>query len=417
MASEKIINRLDDKLDEKQLVESANKICNGIPSTVDENSKSLSKGLFAGGKVFYFNPTEELRICDFVKNGDSVATVLGSCDFAIDSIFHGASDVLTFDINRFQYYPAMLKFKFLQNMPYDDYCSFFTDEDNECFLSKDMYEYLKMISSDNKDFYIFMDIFFNKLSNARLKVREDVKSDPFYNIVEDAMNDKLNSDSIYKKLIKLFRIKIDDDSTDMYLNFIFDRFGLSYSSPEILQLLHGIETNKFKNSYLENEYSYNLVKEILKDANIDFINSDISELVSNLKKVGYIDSSFKGFNSIYLSNVPEYIDGAYFVDVIIKRLSELLKDDGVIVYCCQGLSNDSLKRGKSSIDRIIYGSDNFISDSNPLNKIRLRNNINAYCLLRSLYDVSLDETKSLCLENGYEDSDSFVYVRKSNYLK
>ena len=42
MASEKIINCLDDKLDEKQLVESANKICNGIPFNLGTYMSLLS---------------------------------------------------------------------------------------------------------------------------------------------------------------------------------------------------------------------------------------------------------------------------------------------------------------------------------------------------------------------------------------
>jgi hypothetical protein len=42
----------------------------------------------------------------------------------------------------------------------------------------------------------------------------------------------------------------------------------------------------------------------------------------------------------------------------------------------------------------------------------LKNDIEGYNLLRKKYDIALDESESISLSNGYEDKDTFVYVKK-----
>ena len=81
--------------------------------------------MFQKGEIIYLNPTEQLCIKDAVKGADSVATVLSSGDFAIESVYHGVKDILTFDINKAQYYIASLKLAALQNMDNKSYNSFF----------------------------------------------------------------------------------------------------------------------------------------------------------------------------------------------------------------------------------------------------------------------------------------------------
>ena len=132
-------------------------------------------------------------------------------------------------------------------------------------------------------------------------------------------------------------------------------------------------------------------------------------MLGKLKEVGCLNSDFKGFQSIYLSNIPEYMSGKFFRSVIDNELMELLSDDGVIVYCCQGLSPKSLKDGvKVSEDEF----EDFFMDRDVISKTQQKNNIDGYSLLKKKYDVSVDEVPSMSMSNGFEDKDTFVYVKK-----
>ena len=60
-----------------------------------------------------------------VKDGDTIATVYGSGDFALDAVFHGAREVVGFDINEFQYPVGAFKTMSLEILSYSDYFTFF----------------------------------------------------------------------------------------------------------------------------------------------------------------------------------------------------------------------------------------------------------------------------------------------------
>lgn len=409
MSEIKINNLEKKKFSRSEIAKCAKDICNGIPSVIN-NKENMTKGLFDDGKIFYLNPTEELRMGDIVKPGRSTATVLASGDFAIDSIYRGAKDVLTFDINKFQLYPASLKIKFFQNMSYEDYCSFFSDEDNSKFMSIDTYNYLKKIAKKDKDLYAFMDIIFKHFFKARKSVRNNIKKDFLYNLIDEVNNGSMFDDTLFEEMVKKMGITIDDDSTDMYLNYVFNKFGFNYEAPEVLQLMHGLMTYKGRNNYLESEDTYNKTKSLIEDSRIKFVNCDVSNLKYKLKEVGCLNFDFKGFQSIYLSNIPEYMSGKFFRKIVDDELMELLSDDGVIVYCCQGISPKSLEDGR----RVAESNeiDDFFMDRDIISKSQYKNNIDGYSLLRKKYDVSIDEVPSMSLSNGFEDKDTFVYVKK-----
>ena len=411
MLETKIKNLESKQLSKKELISSADKICQGVPS-VANNKKNMTKGLFEDGKVFYLNPTEELRMKDIVKKDSTTATVLGSGDFAIDSVYNGVNNVLTFDINQFQFFPASLKLKFLQNISYNEYCDFFSDDDNTKFLSLKTYDLIKSISRFNPDLYCFMDIILNRINEARKKVRENITYDPFYEIINEVYNGSMFNDTCLEEFIKLMDIKVDENATDLYLNFIFNKFGLTYNAPEELQILHGLATYKNRDNYLENEESYNKTSQLIRDSKIKFVNCDVSNLKTKLKEVGYLNSDFKGFQSIYLSNIPEYMSGEHFYSIVNNELMDLLLDDGIIAYCCQGITSKTLKEGKKQLDREEDEIEDFFADRNPLNIIQLKNDVEGYNLLRKKYDIALDESESISLSNGYEDKDTFVYVKK-----
>lgn len=411
--SEVKINSLSG-INQINLVECANKICDGIDCDFNKESLNMCGDLFDSGKVFYLNPTEELRMGDFVKKGSRIATVLGSGDFAIDSIYHGVKNVTCFDINKYQYFPASLKIKALQYMNYEDYCNFFCDNKVDIkLLNMDMYEKIKDISENNEILYTFMDIIVKRFNEAKNRIKEDIINDPFYSIIHNMYVDNNTDSSRIKKFVEKFDECLIDNTSELYLSFLFSVFGIGYAPPEVISLFHGLETFKRKNSYLENECSFNDTKELISNSKIDFVNCDVSKLESILKNKGYVDSSFRGFQSIYLSNIPEYMRGDYFVNNVICKLMNLLEDDGIIVYCCQGVTKDDLHIGKSAVFDIINDPDNYIADRNPLNRIRLVNDICGYELLKQGdFDISLNEAESLCVDNGYHDKDTFIYIKK-----
>lgn len=379
----KNLSSVDRKKDIKKI---ADQICDGIMCSVF-NMDDMTKGLFSDGRVIYLNATEKLRMGDFVKEGDSVATVLASGDFALDSIYHGAKNVLTFDINKYQYYFANLKFSSIQNMEYNEYCSFFSDIGDNKFLSLDIYESMKKrIIFDN---YIseFMDVFINRFNDALKSVRRIIKKDVFY-------------DEIMKNL------NINEMS-DMDLNYIFAEFGNLYCSPAVLSILHGLIINNFENSFIEDEDSYRKTREMILNSRIGFIDSDISNLGDNIKYLNF-DSEFRKFDTIYLSNIPEYMSGEFFFDLIDSKLINLLERDGKIVYCCLGVDINRILTSNRCDAQYVFN----YSDVNPMRKIKLSNDVCAYNFLKEKYDIELSESDSLCNDNGFDNKDTFVLVKK-----
>ena len=51
--------------------------------------------------------------------------------------------------------------------------------------------------------------------------------------------------------------------TDIELNNLFSELGYSYKAPELLRVIHGLQTLKYCGSYLENEESFNNTKRII----------------------------------------------------------------------------------------------------------------------------------------------------------
>lgn len=404
------IKNLSGNSDVDSLIISANLICDGIEYDFNKESINISSELFDNGKALYFNPTEELRMGDIVKAGKKTATVLSSGDFAIDSIYHGVSDIICFDINKFQFFPAALKIKALQNMSYKDFYDFFTEKKfNSTFFDSSTYEKLKNDSENDIFLYAFFDTLLKRFNQEKELSIKKIKDDPFYYYL---MAGKNKDNSIYHQIFQRDDVDFNKISF-LFLDFIFSMFGTIYKPSNILKMFHGLNIIDSKNSYMENKDSFNYTKELICDSDIKYVNCDVSGLEEELIKLGNIDSSFRGFQSIYLSNIPEYMRGDYFINNVINKLMNILEDDGIIAYCCQGATIDDLNGGKNVVFDIINNKDNALADSNPFNRIRLVNNICGYELLkRKNYDVSLSEAKSLSIDNGYHDKDTFVYVKK-----
>lgn len=104
-----------------------------------KKGETLSNLLFENSPHFYVNPTERLIMGNYIEENDNVVSVLGSGDFALDSIYHGSKNIVTFDINKYQYYVAMLKYLAINGLSYDDFFTFFCDIKSEDYLSPELY--------------------------------------------------------------------------------------------------------------------------------------------------------------------------------------------------------------------------------------------------------------------------------------
>ena len=135
-----------------------------------ESDKSLCDGFYLHGSHLYVNPTEYMLIKDYVSEGDSVATVLGSGDFAFEAVHKGASEVFTFEINRLQYYMASLKTLALTSLTREEYLKFFTKVESDDFLSYRLYEKIRKhpLSSKSAIFSFWDDLFFELEESRRL---------------------------------------------------------------------------------------------------------------------------------------------------------------------------------------------------------------------------------------------------------
>lgn len=396
------IRKRDAEIDANKLLYDKKPVING--------SYDLSRYLFDNAPMVYLNPTEELLMGEIIDASAPCALILGSGDFAIDAIFHGAKHILTFDINRYQFYPASLKFKALQNMNYDEYWNFFSNPSSSKFLSPELYTKLKRRAINDSTLFAFYDVIMNK-RKSELKVLE--KHINKYPILKERFelnrNNEKNS-GIYT-------------SVDTFSETAFDRkLSLgdpTYTPSKVIRAHQGMAGTIVKNSYLENQKAFNLVKDMIKNANIKFIRSDVSKLRNSLEKVNYLNSSFNGFKTIYLSNVPEYLSGSEFLDTVENQLMPLLSKGGYIVYCCQGVSSKTLNTNQKELDNLKNaiqensGLVNMFYGINPFIAYQQVNDIEGFnLLLENKYEMDLVEKQNYSFGNGIDNSDTFVYIKK-----
>lgn len=335
-----------------------------------ENADKLSVALFEDSPHIYVNPTENLVLGNYVKDGDTIATVYGSGDFALDAVFHGAREVVGFDINEFQYPVGAFKTMSLEILSYSDYFTFFSDTRSSLYLDKGIYNTIKLGNPKNK-FYKFWDPIINQYD----KDKQVLRGDPMVGMGE----------------FSLFEIALT------YAKVM----GIKYAKiPELIMGPQGVQT---PGSYNENAGSYEATGEKLKSSKISFLKSSLLGFRRQLVLSKYLNSDFSGFDTIYLSNVPEYIKGNAFVDTVKKQLMPLLKDDGSIVYCCQGRDLEVLNGSTSSLNL-----DNNLSVDAVLEK----NDVIAFDMLSKMYDVSCDTVQTLSDFNGPGNYDTFVKVMK-----
>lgn len=389
MSKETKIKLLNEKHGKPKVVREEAKKCIQDKVMVNDINRNLSQQLFENAPTLYLNPTEKVYISDLIIPDKRFATVLCSGDFAINGSLYGAREILTFDINKHQYYPAALKLKGLQNMTYDEFYGFFSDPASKYFLSPEVYEKLKSSSEIDYDLYAFID------EIIKLRSREKLYTDNFIKML------RFNTPSIENVLRQANAVELD-----MVLQSI-----PGYRASSVLRTIAGTSGEKGEGTYLENEISYKKAQEAICDTKISHVRTDISRLKDALEKYKYTKKSdFNGFSSIYLSNIPEYINGDVFADIVRNQLMPLLEENGVISYCAQGTSKETLSLSKETANYLEQNQECLNVD--PIRGRQMINAINGVNILKDQYDVSFTEAKSLSLLNGAEDQDTYVKIKR-----
>lgn len=368
-----------------------------------ESSKELSNIIFDAKAFLYLNPTEDARLNELIVPGDAFLTVLGSGDFLIDSVYHGADCICTFDINDNQYYVASLKLKALQLLGYEDYYNFFSNPYSEKYLSTDIYERIKRISHNNPQLYAFWDEVILQVMRDRRRMNDELEK----------LGLSSNKNILVAELFWLGFTSIEQLSEE-FLDEILCEIDSTYEGVHSFETIMGVEGIRNFNNYLYGSDNYYRTRDRLSEGNISFVASDIAQLKINLEHSGYLSSSdYNRFASIYLSNIPEYIGGKKFAYIVEEQLMPLLQEGGVIAYCCQGTSPDILTMSREKLNDLKNGAQGIRNDYDALLLYEKINAAEGVSQLSSKYDIDFLVGNTVDSSNGFEDVDTLVYVKKN----
>lgn len=363
-------------------------------------SSNLTKSIFEGSPHIYLNPTENLVIGNYIKQGDDVATVFSSGDFMLEAAHHGANSVVGFDINNSQYFIGMLKVLALQVLDYNDYYDFFSNPSSNKFLSPEIYRKIKS-SCPKLSIFDFWDV----LMKQRSREIKLMKKSKFYSIIE--MMDDLDCSPmgmLFKNMVPDEMISLLDDFSEY--NFYNTYLELtSRCSSKIFHSIQGENGFKHSGSYIECEDSYLDTRSKLDRVKLDFYKADLvrfREVLGDKEK----------FDLIYLSNIPDYLSGNVLLNSIGEHLIPLLKDNGSIIYCNQSVSEDDLDNC-SMMDVIDLRSRDDLNPDVIISNVSRANAIEGYLALSSRYDISIDMVDSISDMNVIDNpKDVYVKVKK-----
>lgn len=246
-----------------------------------KNNDKLSTDFGYLSKV-YLMTTENIK--DFLQrynlHNREILTVAGSGDQMLNAYLMGAKNVTCFDINPLAFYQVKLKKAAICTLSYDEFINFFIVDNGSCLRH-----------------------------------------------------------SLYKKIEK----ELDDDA-----RYFFEYLYSQYNNKEIFKKIYykfkpDIGTMRKMNAYLE-EDNYKKLSSILKDKEISFIQSN----VTNLK----IYIAEQHYDMILLSNISDSIENIYS--------TEPLRQFKGLIY---SLSNCLNQNGIIQVGYIYYSHDNIFSDN------------------------------------------------------
>lgn len=374
-------------------------------SRIDKiDGKSLTTSIFENSPHIYLNPTENLRMGDFVKEGDRVFTVCGSGDFAIDSLSHDASEIVTFDINNYQYYVAGLKKVALSKLNYEEYYSFFSDTKSNNFLNPEIYNKIK---NGEKKSLLFA--FWDQIFIQRCREISNLKNNPMYQMLNEIMNGDGQLSMLLSMMMPMnFNFNNMKNTSEYMIGQVFEEMNGENHS-KVFRAVSGENGVKTVGSYLENADIYDSCKDKASNGKVSFLKANLLSLKSSIQN--YKVSS--GFDVIYLSNIPDYLQGEELLNVIDKHLMPLLNEDGKIVYCAQAIDPvEFFSKDKGLVSDIRNNMLSGGSKSRIMADLVRANVIEGYNIISDRYDVDAKAFDTLTTGNQRGSSDIYVKIYK-----
>lgn len=204
----------------------------------------------------------------FDLEGKSLLTVGSSCDQALNAILKGCKDVTVLDVNKYVQYYYYLKVAGIMCLSYDAFLAFF--------------RYNNYYDGNGYNNYSFDKVIFDKIK----KTLKDIDSDSY---------------EFWNTLFEMF------DGIDIRTGLFSDDEFPDYRLKKM-------------NSYLSSEASFHNTLYKLQSVKPNFVTSCVED-VSILKK----------FDSIWLSNVSQYLSIEQVKNVV-SNLANNLYDDGKMMF-------------------------------------------------------------------------------------
>lgn len=271
----------------------------------------------------YLNTNDSIKsvVPDITFNDSKILAVASSGDYLLESVFNGATEVTTFDINKFQYYVSCLKVWAIQTLSYEDYVDFFHNPSSFRFISPELIDSVVQNFKGEP-----AAIFWNIFKEARHKEIQASKGKKFQCSAER----KQTSLEDWQSNVALMNNVINSDVEAFRQYKVCKLFGplISPRKFKALQLFGYLSAGPKFCEFSSDEKNYHLTRENLKDAEITFIHSDLLNLQDHL--------SSEEFDGIFLSNIPAYFS-PQTTELAMKTLLPLIRTDGSISYYYQNM--------------------------------------------------------------------------------
>lgn len=234
----------------------------------DEEKEENNTTPFYTYDEMYFKTNENLHEYEIDNLKDKkVLTVTSSADHALYAILKGATNIYSFDINKFTKLYSNLKISMIKKLNYDEFISLLIkfkndNKENNVFEKYIMNKVKDCLSNEEILFWLYCDKYFSKI-----KVPNDF------------------SCCINKSL------------------FIYDDCDFRYTP-------------------YNNSRNYDKLKENIFNVNIKYFDSDIDSLSKNIKE--------KDFDNIFLSNIMSYVFDKEKFNSILSSMYKMLNKNGKI---------------------------------------------------------------------------------------
>ena len=131
------------------------------------------------------------------------------------------------------------------------------------------------------------------------------------------------------------------------------------------------------------------------------------------EELAKLDNTNELFDTIYLSNIPEFMSVEKIEELFDVELMPLLKDNGTIAYCNQATSLPTLMMDTEHLNDLkeYCRKKRSILDKYLMIK-QLVNSVETFRLLVDKYKVDISSLPTACEANGFDLEDTYVYVKK-----